>query len=169
MTKKSFYQQLKIGNKKEHYVCNLLNICGIKTEPNNQEEVTNIDLILPELKIIMDVKFINTAFNNSELYVGLKPEDCLPINVNHVNNYFKKQEETGFQAWVCFLIRINDYNINEIKFVPVNYLKHLIDSGKGSIRNGKLNFDRNSCNDMRYFLNYCDTKLNYKPKKYCFR
>lgn len=165
----TFLHQLKIGNKKEHYVCNLLNICGVKTEPNNEEEVTDIDLILPEVKIIMDVKFINTAFNNSKQMVGIEPQDCLPINVRHVHNYYKRQEETKCQAWVCFLIKLDDYNINELKFVPVDYLEHLIWSGKGSIRNGKLNFNRNDCKDMTFFLNYCSTRLTYKQKKYNFK
>ena len=108
----NFYKQLKIGNKKENYVCEVLNICGINAESNNDVEVTDIDLIIHDLKMIMDVKFINTAFTNSETFIGLKPEDCLPINVRHVHNYAKKEVETKYQAWVCFLIKLDYYNIN---------------------------------------------------------
>lgn len=165
----NFYTQLKIGNKKEHYVCNVLNICGINAESNNSEVVTDIDLIIHDLKIVMDVKFINTAFTNSEMYTGLKPENCLPITVRHVHNYNNKEQETNYQAWVCFLIKLPDYNINEIKFVPVSLLEHLIETGKASIRDGKLNFDRNICYDMTEFLSYCKKRKEYKPKKYCFR
>lgn len=169
MKKNDFLKQLKIGNKKETYICNILNLCGIYTKQYNIENVTNIDLILPKLDIIMDVKFINTAFNNSKQIVGIEPQDCLPINIRHVNNYFNEQEQTNKQAWVCFLIKLDSYNINEIRFIPVNYLKHLIDSGNGKINNGKLNFNRNDCKDMRYFLNYCNDRLNHKNKKYNFK
>lgn len=165
----NFYKQLKIGNKKESYVCEVLNICGISAESNNSEIVTDIDLIIHDLKIVMDVKFINTAFTNSEMFTNLKPENCLPINVKHVHSYNKKEQDTKYQAWVCFLIKLPDYNVNEIKFIPVSLLEHLIESGKGSIRNGKLNFDRNLCYDMLQFLNYCQKRKEYKPKKYCFR
>lgn len=165
----NFYKQLKIGNKKENYVCEVLNICGINAESNNDTIVTDIDLIIHDLKMVMDVKFINTAFTNSETFIGLKPQDCLPINVRHVHNYAKKEQDTKYQAWVCFLIKLDAYNINELKFVPVSLLEHLINSNKGVIRNGKLNFDRNICYNMTEFLNYCKDRKEYKPKKYCFR
>lgn len=167
----NFYKQLKIGNEKELFVCNILNLCGIKTESNNQENVKDIDLKMDPLKIIMDVKFINTVFNNAKTFVGLKPENCLPINVSHVNNYFKKELTESSQAWVCFLIHFDCYNINELKFIPVSYLKHLIDSGTGSVRNGKLNIDRTVCYDMTEFLKFCEkrNKIINNPNTYSFK
>lgn len=164
-----FYEQLKIGNKKENYVCNVLNICGIPTNLNNLEDVTDIDLTLPAHEIIMDVKFLNTPFNNSKSYVDIDPENCILINVNHVRRYYEKEQRDKLQSFVCFLIKYDLYNVNEIKFIPVSYLIYLIDSGKGKIRNGKLHLSRNECHDMRWFLNYCNNKDSIKPKRYCFR
>lgn len=168
---KDFYKLLKLGNEKEHFVCNILNLCGIKTESNNDENVKDIDLKIDELEMIMDVKFINTSFSNSEAFVGLKPEDCLPITIRHVNNYYEKELKEKKQAWVCFLIKFDEYNINELKFIPVSQLEYLINSGKGVIRDGKLNINRNDCYDMTEFLKFCESRRKkiYNPIKYDFK
>lgn len=166
----NFYERLKIGNEKEKYIVEILNLIGLKFEMNNLQNVTDIDLKMDELKIIMDVKYIHTPFFNSETFTGITPDNCLPLSIKHINTYYQKQQNDNYEAWICFLINLEEFNINEIKFVPVSYLKHLIETGTGSITNGKLNIDRNVCSNTYSFLDYCNKKgLSLNRKKYSFK
>lgn len=165
-----FNTQLKIGNEKENYVCDILNLCGLKTTTNNNVNVKDIDLKINDLDILLDVKFINTPFNNSKLFVGIEPQDCMPINVKHINTYYDKEIAEKKQSWVCFLVKFDLFNINELRFIAVSHLKYLIESGNGKIRKGKLNLDRNLCYDMTAFLKFCEKRKESitNPKNYKF-
>lgn len=166
-----FYKKLKLGNKKEKMVCDILNLCGINCELNNLGNVKNIDLKSDDLKMIIDVKYIHTPFFNSESYFGINSANCLPIKIRHVNNYYNEEIQSNSQAWVCFLVDFDEYNIHEIRFIPVSQLKHIVNCGKGRIRNGNLNIDKDICYNMQKFLNFCEKRKIHinNPIKYSFK
>ena len=55
---RTFRERLELGQNKEHYVNDILNLSGIKSEPNNKSNIYDMDLYLPDHDIYMDVKYL---------------------------------------------------------------------------------------------------------------
>lgn len=163
--KNNFEARLQLGNQKEEYVCDILNLIGLECKQNNLINVTNIDLILENYNILIDVKYVNTPFRNSLRLVGIETQNCLPITKKYIKKYLEEQQDK--EAWICFYIKFDEYNINELKFIPVEKLNYLNNKNTNYVNYNILNIDKNECYSTFEFLNYCKAKrefLNTKNK-----
>lgn len=151
----SFEERLKMGEEKENFLLDILNLSGFEARKHNVKDIKDIDIELVNENILVDSKYMETPFYKSFEYTGIQPFNCLTVKVNHINKYAKKEKETGKEVWIACFICYKDYDIYELRFFKNSYLKNLVDAKKA---NYKLHFDRRAGKDLRFFLNYLATK-----------
>lgn len=154
---RTFEEKLKIGNEKEEMLIDFLNLCGIKSKKNNETDVTDVDIELTIDNIFLDCKYLETPYHMAFRDTGIQPANCLTLKVRHINNYAKKQFETGKEVWVACIVDYIDYDIYELVFFPNSYLHNLVLQNKSEY---KLHVDRRNGIDLYEFLNYTKSKRN---------
>lgn len=161
---RTFEEKLLVGQKKENYLIDILNLCGVPAKLNNEDNVFDIDIELTYDDMFVDCKLIETPFIKAREFVNIDPDKCLPINVKHIKTYAEKERTTGKKAWVAFFIDFNIYNVYELVFVPNSQLLHLMNNHPEKIKNGKISFDRTIGRDMHSFLEYTKQIRKIKGK-----
>jgi hypothetical protein len=156
---RTFAERLQVGNEKEEYLVDILNLCMVPAKLNNETVVTDVDIELTADDMYVDCKYIETPFMKAKQYTGIEADSCMLINKKHVEAYAKKEEETGKKVWVAFLVDFEVFGVHELRFVPNSYLMHQIKLGK-NLNGNKLNVDKNVGRDMYSFLDYV-----YKMRK----
>lgn len=157
----NFLQRLELGNDKEYYVNDILNLCGISSRLNNIKDVKDIDLFLFEDNLYVDVKYSGSPFPESEFYTGIKPQNCLILDKKHVTTYEKKRKDCNVDTWIAFLIEFKEYNVFELRFIRTEKIINLIFEEKAIVRSIKsqnrkmiINLDKNDCLTMMEFVDY---------------
>ena len=79
-----------------------LELFGLVLERNDSENLSNPDF---KLNIQFDLKFRFVPFRKAQQYVGLRPWEALPINVNKIEKYDKNSQ--------TFLFFVVDYTPEE--------------------------------------------------------
>lgn len=151
---RTFKERLKIGNEKEKYLVDILNLCGVPARLNNTRSVTDIDIELTTDDIFVDCKLIETPFYKAKEYTGIDPDKCIALNTRHIKAYQKKEKETGKKCWIAFFIDFKPFEVYELVFLPNSYVAHLVDNNLTPVVNDKINIDRTICRDVTSFLNY---------------
>jgi hypothetical protein len=165
-TNASFEERLEIGNDKEYYVNDILNLSGVPSRLNNLENVKDIDLYLSKDNLYMDVKYIEQFFRESKFYTDMEPEDCLIIDKRHIQVYEQKRLDTGIDVWVAFLVNFESLGIFELRFIRTEDILKLIKDEKALVRpikerghlKMKINLNKNDCLNMIDFLMYINNQ-----------
>ncbi|MDF2534284.1 MAG: hypothetical protein K0R18_441 [Bacillales bacterium] len=160
---RSFEEKLKIGNDKEDLLVELLNLNGVPSKLNNEEDVKDIDIELVYDEMYVDSKYLESEFMWSMQHTGIEPENCLLINKSHVEAYAKKEANTGKKVWVAFLVDFKKFGIYEYRFFPNSYLIHKIQNS-GPLKNNKLNVSRIEGKELKAFLDYVNLLRAVKGK-----
>ncbi|MFW6008584.1 MAG: hypothetical protein ACOCP8_04885 [archaeon] len=171
----TFEERLEDGNDKEDFVRDYLNLSGIPCKLNNEENPMDIDLYLPYDDLYIDVKHLQTHFDATHYLDFLTAENNLIVSVKHLKNYRKKQEKTGIESWIAFLV---NYNINgkiifELRYIKVDDIFKLEYQGKAvrrtitspsGYKTRIINLNRLDCLDGFSFFNYikCRRKNHVK-------
>lgn len=148
----TFEERLKLGNDKELYVNDILNLSGLSSKINNIDNVKDIDLYVNDC-VYIDVKYLERVFNDSYFYTDINPCDCLMIDKIHFKNYMTKQRETNKSVWIAFFINFKEFDIFELRFIQLNKIHDLIKKEKAIVRSikergrrkMKINLNRNDC------------------------
>jgi hypothetical protein len=161
MNKLNFLQRLELGNDKEYYVNDILNLCSIPSRLNNLKNVKDIDLYLYEHNIYVDVKYAGSSFPDSKFYADIEPSDCLIVDKRHVSNYEAKRMEENVDTWIAFLIEFDDYDVFELRFIRTEDILKLVYDEKAIVRSIKsqnrkmiINLNKNDCLTMIEFVDY---------------
>lgn len=153
----NFYAQLKIGQEKEKEIRNFLQLSGINCIQNNNQNIKDIDLYLPNINVLMDIKYLKTPFNASDIFVHIDSKDCITINNRHIDTYYKQQQISNKQVWVCFYINYKQFNIKELRFAPIKQLVKIKSLSK-SVYNDRTHLDKNQLISIENFIRYCKLK-----------
>lgn len=151
---RTFEEKLKIGNEKEEMLLDVLNLSGIKSEKNNEENVKDIDIVLVDDQMFIDCKYMETPYFMAFRDTGIQPANCLTVTTRHINNYAMKQLNTGKEVWVACIVDYVDFDVYELVFFKNSYLHSLI-KDKNQY---KIHFDRRDGIDLHGFLNYIKSK-----------
>lgn len=166
---RDFIERLTLGQNYEMRLKDILNDHGVPAKLNNEDNVYDIDLELYDDNMYVDSKFVKTAYTNSFKEYGILPENCMLINVNHVEKYHEKEKSTGKTVWIAFFVKYDDYKVKDLVFVPNSYLMYLINKARESklniIRDGKFRVNRTYCRSLDEFLNYIDQVREIKNMK----
>lgn len=152
---RNFHEKLAIGQEKEDMLVDMLNWSGFNAKRNNEEAVTDVDIELLEDSIYLDAKLMETPFYKAKEYTGFLPENCLTMQVRHINAYAHKEQRTGKEVWVACFVDYKDFDVHQLVLFKNSKLKELVDKSKV---NTKLHFDRRDGHSFGFFLNYLDMK-----------
>lgn len=161
---RTFEERLEVGQQKEIYLVDILNLCGVPAKRNNDGNVYDIDLELTYDDMFMDCKLAETPFHKAKEILGIDPDKCLPMQVRHIRNYEQKEKETGKPSWIAYFVDFKDYNVYELIFIPNSQLVHLINTYPEKIKDGRISFDRSIGRDMHTFLSYIKQIRNIKKR-----
>lgn len=92
---RTFKEKLEIGNRKEEYLVDILNLSKVPAKLNNTTKVTDIDIELTNDDMYIDCKLIETPFYKAREFTGIDPDKCIPISVRHIKSYEKIETSTG--------------------------------------------------------------------------
>jgi hypothetical protein len=162
----SFQKRLGLGNMKEEYVNDILNLCNIPSELNNEKNVMDIDLFLTKDNLYLDVKYLESYCKDAKFKCNIKEENCLIISNSHLKRYEHKREKTGIDTWVCFIVNYEKYDIYELRFIKTQDIINLWKNEKAVKRpimsRGKrkmiYNLNRKDCLNMNDFMEYIFNK-----------
>jgi hypothetical protein len=150
-----FKQRLKLGQKYEQKIVDIMNNNDIPAILNNSENVKDIDIYLYEDEIYLDSKLFSSYNSNSFDICGIKPLNCMLINTNHIYTYDKLEKETKKEVWIAFYRDISQFKINEVTFVPNSYLVYLVEQVKKGKINKNLLFSIKNVEKLRVDNSYC--------------
>lgn len=146
-----FREKLKLGNDMELVVLDFLRKCGVNIKPNNDVNVRDMDLILPDHKILLDVKFSETIFEKAKHFTGIDPEDCFTISKKAVKRYQDRENDSDNECWIAFFINYKKKRYG-IFFIKNSSIFTMLQKNRDS--RPTMHVDRKKCLDTRQFLNY---------------
>lgn len=158
---RTFQEKLSLGQEKEDMLVEMLNWSGFSARRNNEESVTDIDIELIDDFIYIDSKLMETPFYKSQQYTGITPENCLTMQVRHINAYAHKQKRTGKETWIACFVDYKDFNVHELVFFKNSKLKELVDK-TGSTT--KLHFNRQNGFSFNFFLDYLNMRKTLRSQ-----
>jgi hypothetical protein len=119
-----------VGRFYEEKMIKILNKNGLSAFSNNLENKYDIDIKLPNHYLYLDSKFLGTPRVDSYEKCEIEEKNCLMINIKHINDYEIKRKKTNYDVWVGFFVKYNEYDVNDLVFVPNCHLFFLLNNYK---------------------------------------